>query len=137
MLKRIKELKKKFRKATFLCHPDKVSDEFKDVAQKIFIELKAAYDANDLKRVTEILDDLEKGNYFKTRSETVNEKYKLKAAIAKLKEQIKTLETEIVVIKESETFKTIISIDDWDEYFKLTKERLKKELKSLQLEIKV
>jgi hypothetical protein len=33
------ELKKKFRRATVLCHPDKVSDEFKDAAQEIFIEL--------------------------------------------------------------------------------------------------
>jgi hypothetical protein len=32
------ELKKKFRRATVLCHPDKVSDEFKDAAQEIFIE---------------------------------------------------------------------------------------------------
>lgn len=129
------ELKKKFRKATFLCHPDKVSDEFKDAAHVIFIDLKAAYDSNDLKKVTEILDSLGTGNYFKTKSETVTEKNKLKAAIAKLKQQIKTLETEIVAIKESETFKTIISINDWDEYFNSTKEKLHKELEELKLEL--
>jgi hypothetical protein len=129
------ELKKKFRKATVLCHPDKVADEFKEAAQRIFIELKQAYDANDLKKVTEILDDLEKGNFFKTKSETVQEKDLLKAAIAKLKRQIKILETEIITIKESETFKTIISIEDWDDYFQRTKEKLKRELEELQLEI--
>jgi hypothetical protein len=125
------ELKKKFRKATVLCHPDKVADEFKEATQRIFIELKQAYDVNDLKKVSEILDDLEKGNFFKTKSETVQEKDLLKAAIAKLKRQIKILETEIITIKESETFKTIISIEDWDEYFKNTKDKLQQELDNL------
>jgi|SRR5690625_3929356 len=68
------ELKKKFRKATVLCHPDKVNDEFKEAAQQIFIELKQAYDANDLKKVSEILEELEKSNYFKSKSETILEK---------------------------------------------------------------
>lgn len=129
------ELKKKFRKATVLCHPDKVADEFKEAAQRIFIELKQAYDANDLKKVTEILDDLEKGNFFKTKSETVQEKDLLKAAIAKLKRQINILETEIITIKESDTFKTVISIEDWDDYFQRTKDKLQRELEELQLEI--
>ena len=130
-----KELKRKFRKATVLCHPDKVIDEFKDAAQRIFIELKQAYDANDLKKVTEILEDLEKGNYFKSRSETIFEKDLLKSAIAKLRRQIKTLETEIITIKKSDTFMTIIDIDGWDEYFRRTKEKLQMEFKELQLEV--
>ncbi len=58
-------------------------------------------------------------------------------AIAKLKRQIKVLETEIISIKESETFKTIISIEDWDDYFQKTKEKLQRELEDLQLEIEV
>lgn len=128
------ELKKIFRKATVLCHPDKVSDEFKEAAQKIFIELKEAYDANNLKRVSEIFEDLQKGNFFKSRSETVSEKDLLKAAISKLRIQIKTLETEILAIKTSDTFTIINSISDWDEYFASTKATLQKEMESLRLE---
>jgi len=130
------ELKKKFRKATVLCHPDKVADEFKEAAQSIFIDLKQAYDANDLKKVSKIQEELEKGNLFKAKSETVQEKDLLKVAIAKLKRQIKILETEIITIKESNTFNTIISIEDWDDYFKKTKEKLQRELEELQHEIK-
>lgn len=130
------ELKKKFRKATVMCHPDKVSDEFKEAAQTIFIELKQAYDTNDLKKITSILEYLEKGNYFKTKFETVSEKDLLKAELAKLSRQIKTLETEIATIKLSETFKTINSIDNWDDYFSHTKEKLKTELQELNLKIK-
>jgi len=130
-----KELKKKFRKATVLCHPDKVSDEFTEAAQSIFIELKEAYDKNDLKHVSEILKDLENGNFFRSRSETVSEKDLLKVAIAKLRRQIKVIEADIIAIKESETFKTVISIDDWDNYFNTTKEKLHKELEELKLGI--
>jgi len=130
------ELKKKFRKATQMCHPDKVSDEFKEVAHKIFIELKQAYDTNDLKRVTEILDELEKGTSLKPRSETISEKELLKSAIAKLRIRIKTLETEIITIKQSETYKTVAGIVNWDEYFEIIKEKLQRELKELKLEIK-
>jgi len=129
------ELKKKFRGATVLCHPDKVNDEFKEAAEAIFIELKAAYDANDLKKVTDILGDLEKGNYFRSKSETVSEKDLLKAAIAKLRRQILSLEAEIISIKSSDTFKTVTSIENWDTYFNQTKENLQRELDDLQLNV--
>lgn len=128
------ELKKKFRKATVLCHPDKVSDGFKDAAQDIFIELKNAYDTNNLKRVIEILEDLEKGNYFSSKSDTISEKELLRKAIAKLRKQIEKLEIEIVTIKQSDTFKTIIDIADWDNYFQNTKQQLQIELDNLKQE---
>jgi hypothetical protein len=131
------ELKKKFRKASFLCHPDKVDDEFKVAAEKIFVELKAAYEANDLKKVTEILNNLEKGKFFKLMSDTISEKEKLLSAISVLRMKIKTLEDDIIVIKQSETYKTIINIADWDFYFKKTKDLLEQELQELKLEIKL
>ena len=129
------ELKKKFRKATFMCHPDKVADEFKDAAQKIFVDLKAAYDANDLDKVNEILNNLEKGNFFKSMSDTISEKDKLIAVSVKLRMQIKTLENEIITIKQSETYKTIINIDNWDIYFKKTRELLEVEFQEIKAEI--
>jgi hypothetical protein len=80
-------LKKNFRKATLLCHPDKVSNEFKSDAETIFIKLKTAYELNDLKKVTDILKNLQKGS-FKTQSETLSEKDLLILAIKKLQSQI-------------------------------------------------
>ena len=128
-------LKKKFRKASNICHPDKVSDEFKDAAHKTFIELKTAYDSNDLKKVIEILTDLEKGNFFRSFSDTLSEKDLLQTAIEKLRKRIIILEKEITAIKESETFKMIISIENFDEYFAKTKQQLKEELETLVLTI--
>jgi len=127
-----KELKTKFRKASILCHPDKVSDELKDTAQAIFIELKSAYESNDLKRVSEILQQLEEGNLFKSKSQTISEKEKLKSLVFELTRKITEIEKEIKTIKESETFISITSIANWDEYFQKTKEILQSELNSLQ-----
>ncbi len=126
------DLKKKFRKASFLCHPDKISDEHKDAANKVFNDLRTAYDENNLTAVSAILEDLENGNYFQSISEMDLEIDVLKATIVKLKMQIKNIESEIKSIKESETYHTIISIRDWDSYFELQKLKLSKELEHLQ-----
>ena len=87
------------------------------------MDLKAAYDSNDLKTVNEIFKDLDKGNFFRPKSETVKEKDLLRAEIAKMKRLIKQIETDIFTIKESETYNIIISIKDWDEYFSRTKKQ--------------
>jgi hypothetical protein len=127
-----KELKMKFRKATFLCHPDKVIDEFKHSAQNFFIELKLAYEANDIKGVTDILKELENGNCFKTKSETIQNKNKLNTEILNLKGLILKIQAELTKIKESESYNTIIDVSCWQDYFKDTKEKLTLELKALK-----
>lgn len=130
-----KELKSKFRKATVLCHPDKVVAELKEVAQEIFVDLKTAYDQNDLARVSEILIDLEKGNFLKTNSETITEKDLLQVEIARLTRQIKILENEIEAIRLSDTYKKVAEISDLDSYFTETRKELHKELDYLQKQL--
>jgi hypothetical protein len=129
------ELKLKFRKATVLCHPDKVVNELKETAQKIFVDLKAAYDQNDLSKVSEILTELEKGNSFRTTSEIITEKELLQVEIARLKRQIKIIVNEIVSIKLSETYRKVIEISDWDSYFEETRQKLNKELDFLEKQL--
>ena len=51
-----------------------------------------------------------------------------------LQKQIEKLEIEIVTIKQSDTFKTIIDIADWDNYFQNTKQQLQIELDNLKQE---
>ncbi len=118
-----------------MCHPDKVSDEFADTAKQVFIDLKNAYESNNLTRVSEIFENLEKGYSFKSKSDTVTEKNLLKVEIIRIKQQIKNLEDEIISIKQNDTYKTIISIEDWDTYFRETKEQLQKEMEKLLIEI--
>ena len=130
-----KELKKKFRKATTLCHPDKFSNETIEVqkqAEEIFKELNEANAKNDLARVTEILEDLEKGILKAEKGDSISDKEILRATIYLLKDKLKNIESEILNIKQSTTFKTVNSIEDWSLYFEQTKEKLKSELKALK-----
>lgn len=129
------ELKKNFRKATTLCHPDKVSDNQKAEAEETFIALKNAYDENDIKKVNQILRDLELNNHFGSKSETITEKAKLIARLANLKQRRKQLEEDIITLKESETFQTIYNISDWNTYFEETKTQLEQELQNLSIEL--
>lgn len=134
------ELKKKFRKATVLCHPDKFANEPIEIqkqAEEIFKELNEANAKNDLKRVCEILADLEKGFLTPSKGDELADKDKLIATISRLRMKVRILETEIITIKENETYQTIINIDDLDDYFIMTKEKLQQELEELQLKIDV
>ena len=127
------ELKRKFRKAAIICHPDKVTEDNKDKAAKMFIDLQQAYEANDLKKVSSILENLENGDFFQSKSDAISEKDKLKTAITDLTAQLHNLQSEITEIKVSESYKTIIEIgDDWDGYFAKLKVKLSLELEDLK-----
>lgn len=129
------QLKKKFRKATFLCHPDKVNDEFKELAEEYFVKLKSAYDLNDLGRVREILSELESNNFLKLNSEKITEVDLLNLKTSKLKRQIEHIQNKIILLKKNKTYQIVYQIEDWEEYFQKTKLKLKNELDYLNKEI--
>jgi hypothetical protein len=109
------ELKEKFRKASKLCHPDVVSDHFKEEAEKIFISLKEAYDKNDLEKIRSILYNLENG-IFINKSIELKEKDKLKSLVVFLKHKRIELEQSIENLRKSDSFIEISSIDDLNSY---------------------
>ena len=125
-----KELKTNYRKASKLCHPDVVADEFKVQAEQVFKDLKDAYDSNDLGKVNEILNNLEKG-IFTEKSEKISEKNKLNAMAMSLRQKRDEIEVQLNSLKTSETYKTVSELTDWNEYFKGIKEKLESELNVL------
>jgi hypothetical protein len=127
-------LKISYRKASKLCHPDLVSDELKEKAETMFRELHLAYQENNLNKVLEILEMLEKGNFFVSKSEKITEIILLKTEIERLKIKLSGIKNEIAKLQNSETYQTLKLISNWDEYFKENKERLTKELDILKNE---
>ena len=126
-----KELKKLYRQASQICHPDRVNESMKQVAEEIFVQLNEAYRKNDLNEVREILAELKQG-IFKPRSETVSEADQLKVIIKSLKTKIEKVEQEIFFLKESDDYQSISNIDDWDSYFEETKAQLIEEIEYLE-----
>ena len=72
-----------------------VSEDQKELADKLFTELNAAYERNGLGRVREILENLEKGNFFVNKSDAINEKQLMKTEIEKLRTRIQELQQQV------------------------------------------
>jgi hypothetical protein len=130
------EIKKLYKKAARLCHPDIVSDELKEKAHEIMQALNDAYSKKDITKVKEILLNLETGISFEVSSNSIEDKEILKAKIEEFKKTIQELKNEIEEIKSDDTFVTISSLDDWDEYFEELKRDLEDQKKKLEIEVK-
>lgn len=136
------ELKKKYRKAAAMCHPDKIYSKFGEEslemqkAQELYIRLKEAYDGNDLNTITKILDNLEKG-IFEFQSDvktTLTQGEVLEARLAYLKERLETLNKELAFLRMDKTYLQLIHIADMDTFFKNEEDKLLNELKNLKHE---
>lgn len=130
-----KELKKLYKNASILCHPDKFineSIEIQQQAEELFKELNEANSKNNIKRVTEILENLKKGILKPNAGGKISDKERLKETLVQLKNKLIQLEKNLKDLKESETYQSIININDWENYFAENKELLQKELNDLK-----
>jgi len=130
-----KELKKLYRKASLMCHPDKVATELEAAAQLIFIDLNKAYQSNDLKRIQEICKELKNGIPFVNKSVVVTELLKLQNVVVSLRKKRQEWLKSLSDLKSSNTYIKVNSIEDWDIYFKEAYEVLKEELELLDNEL--
>lgn len=127
------EIKNKYRKAVFLCHPDKVGEQHKLQAQNIFNKLNEAYNENNLEQVSEILSFLENNNWEIKDIERPTEYTQIKLAVITLRLKIRDLLSELNSIKDSDAYLTIVSISDkWDSYFLTRKELLQLKIEKLK-----
>ncbi|WP_041963249.1 hypothetical protein [Sulfurospirillum cavolei] len=122
------ELKKLYRQASRLCHPDIVADELKVQAHEMMQKLNDAYSKKDLAKIKEILFALENGTGFIIASDSINDKEQLKVKITELREKLKATEDEIAKIQSDEAFEVIKDLDDWEAYFEQLKYNLEREL---------
>ncbi len=125
-------LKTAYRKASRLCHPDKLADEFKAEGETFFKELNDAYRRQDLKRVIEILTALQTGGSLGMAAESIHNKEALQAKIAALRERIAMLEIEVQRLQDDEIYQQILLIDDRENYFSELANELNTELQTLR-----
>lgn len=135
-----KTLKQMYRSACQLCHPDKVEDQFKVKATEVFQQLEAAYRAQEVKRVQQILERLKKDSWsMHDLSSVLTEASRLRGAISEMKHRIKSTVMALKELKESAAVRLVESIGDseesWDAYMVQSLEELKSELRALELEI--
>jgi hypothetical protein len=128
------ELKSAYRKASRLCHPDKLDTDKKNDGEAFFKSLSEAYRNQNLNLVKTILLKVEvKFKSLTPSIKNINNKLVLKQKNDTLNEQISTLSKEIESIKSSNVYQVIQSIKNMDEYFEDLKNELKSELEYLKL----
>jgi uracil DNA glycosylase len=136
-LKDKSKLKALRNKAAKLCHPDKLqneTDEIKQRANEISIELNEAYQNNDLEKVEHLLKVLESGDLIPTERTKDQRKESLKLNLEQLKVKIICLKRELHEILKSETYHKVKTISNWDEYFENLRNELEQELERLKNE---
>ncbi len=126
------ELKKLFRQASRLCHPDLVTDELKEQAHNIMQQLNEAYGKHDIQAVKEILMSLESGKGFDIASDTLTDKDLLRSKIVDVRDMIDQNEVEIETIKEDEIVQILDEYDDVEDYFSILEEELESEYNRLK-----
>lgn len=125
------EIKKDYRQAGRLCHPDIVDEDKKRQAGEIFKELNAAYKKADKLAVKRILAGLQNGEYFAGSSDVISNKALLERKIRLLKEEQIRHEGELERIRNDRIFRAVSSIDNLDAYFDLKKEELEYQINIL------
>jgi hypothetical protein len=126
------KIKKSFRKASRLIHPDTVPEKMKKEAEEMFIKLKSAYNANDLDEVERILESLKGNKLFVSKSKILSEKESLFGEIEFLHLKIAKVKQEIDEIKNSKAYKELSSVEDIDKHLDNLKEQFEKEIAILE-----
>lgn len=127
-----KDLKKIYKEASKLCHPDSLNCIYEDKmkAAAVFAKLSNAYKANDLEKVKYLHNELKLGNHISNLDE-FDELVHLRSKLESLKAKYEKLQIEIQEIIISETFQLLQKLGDWDEYFEDQKNKLESEFEEL------
>ena len=133
-----REIKRLYRKATLICHPDKVKEKHKEKAEEIFSKVTYAYKRNDLPRVKSITNYLEKTGGFDLKIDDYDSAELIKNKIESVFIQQEEVTDEIQMIKNSTALLTIKNIEgDWSDYFNLIKENYSSQIEELKFWIEM
>lgn len=124
-------LKKAFREATFLCHPDKFVDADSNILEKaelIFKELNEANSINDIHTVQDILEKLKNGILLNSEQIEIDSKNNINQHIERLSNKLEILLSDVITMRDDEEYQFIISLKDWDAYFDDVRDQLEEEL---------
>jgi hypothetical protein len=126
------ELKKAFRMASKLCHPDIVAHDEKERANQIFINLKIAYEKNNLLKVNEILRNLQINGLDMNFERGASGRAALEQQLHDLKNEISKIRDEINKIRKTESYRILYSTKDINAYFKVKRVEIEKEISILR-----
>ena len=111
------ELKRLWRQASRLCHPDVVADDLKEKAHQMMVQLNQARQNADLAAVRALLTQLQSGLEPMMASDRLNDLQHLRSKIQQLREHINALLKEITELEAENAWRLATSVTDKEAYF--------------------
>jgi hypothetical protein len=129
------ELKQRYRKASHLCHPDKVPEASRIEAAKVFSVLNEAYKQNNLYKVNEICDSLERNGFKVAIKKLPDDKEKLRHKIRAIEIEVERARQRLEEVQTHSAYQVVRAVKDLDAYFDGQRVLLEAERSVLEQEV--
>ncbi|EPE0971957.1 DnaJ family molecular chaperone [Salmonella bongori] len=129
------ELKRLWRQASRLCHPDVVADELKEKAHQMMVQLNKARQNADLVTIRTLLTQLQSGLEPMMASDRLNNLEHLRNKIRQLRTQIDALLKEITQLETENAWRLASSVTDKEAYFSEQERALTEIRNSLEAQV--
>lgn len=130
------ELKRLWRQASRLCHPDLVADELKEKAHQMMVQLNLARQNADLAAIRALLTQLQSGLEPMMASDRLNNLDHLRQKIQQLRIQIDALLKEIAALEAENAWRLATSVRDKEAYFSEQERALAELRDTLETQVK-
>ncbi|WP_253381847.1 J domain-containing protein [unidentified bacterial endosymbiont] len=129
------ELKRLWRQASKLCHPDLVADERKEDATTMMVQLNQAKQRGDVKAIRSLVARLQQGFEPMMASDRLNDLERIRKKMAQVREQIDALVHELAELEKQESWLLISSLNNMEAYFAQQERALNEVRASLELQV--
>ncbi|MEQ9720913.1 DNA repair protein [Yersinia alsatica] len=129
------ELKRLWRQASRLCHPDLVADEFKEKAHQLMVQLNQARQRGDFSAIHTLLESLKQGLEPLMASDLIDDLERLRRKISEVRHQIDAMLHELDALEKEESWRLATSLPDKDGWFKEQENLLSKTLNLLKRQV--
>ncbi|AKF38204.1 TPA: DNA repair protein [Yersinia enterocolitica] len=130
------ELKRLWRQASRLCHPDLVADEFKEKAHQLMVQLNQARQRGDFPAIHALLESLKQGLEPLMASDLIDDLERLRRKIDEVRKQIDAILHELKALEGEESWRLATSLPDKDQWFTEQENVLSKTLNILERQVK-
>lgn len=129
------ELKRLWRQASKLCHPDLVDDTLKAEANTLMVRLNQARQRGDLATVRTILARLMQGQQPEMASARLNELAPLRQRINEIRRQIQALHLELSGLEKEGAWQLVTTLRDPEGYFQQQEKAMGNTIRTLEKQI--
>lgn len=129
------ELKRLWRQASRLCHPDLVADEFKEKAHQLMVQLNQARQRGDFSAIHRLLENLKQGLEPQMASDLIDDVEQLRRKMHEVRDKIKAISRELHRLEKEESWRLATALPDKDSWFNDQENVLSKTLNILKRQV--